>query len=105
VQQLYVLDFHVTATLLLRYLLFTEGLKTSGIKWYITGFDFSIEKDLDAPIGLEVSAPAGTVASMQIHVNGYQLGKFFPQIWPQTIFPFPPGIINHHGKNTLSVSV
>lgn len=38
-------------------------------------------------------------------MNGYQYGKFIPQIGPQTRYPFPPGVINNQGKNTLALSV
>lgn len=83
----------------------TQGLNSSGIKWYLTTFNLNIDSDLDVPIGLELSAPAGTIASVQIYVNGYQYGKYIPHIGPQTRFPFPPGVINNQGKNTLALSV
>ncbi|KAH0264079.1 glycoside hydrolase family 35 protein, partial [Aureobasidium melanogenum] len=82
-----------------------EGLNSSGIRWYLTTFELGIDLDLDVPIGLELSAPSGTVASVQIYLNGYQYGKYIPHIGPQTRFPFPPGVINNQGKNTLALSV
>jgi hypothetical protein len=82
-----------------------KGLNSSGIKWYLTTFELDIDSDLDVPIGLELSAPSGTVASVQIYLNGYQYGKYIPHIGPQTRFPFPPGVINNQGKNTLALSV
>ena len=81
------------------------GLNASGINWYITSFNLSIDSDLDVPIGLEVDAPNGTEASVQIWMNGYQYGKFIPQIGPQTRFPFPPGVLNNQGSNTLAISL
>ncbi|EKG12060.1 Glycoside hydrolase family 35 [Macrophomina phaseolina MS6] len=47
-----------------------EGFKGAGIKWYRTEFDLDVDEDLDAPIGLEVSIPDGTVARVQIFING-----------------------------------
>ncbi|KAH0338386.1 glycoside hydrolase family 35 protein, partial [Aureobasidium melanogenum] len=82
-----------------------EGLNSSGIRWYLTTFELGIDLDLDVPIGLELSAPSGTVASVQIYLNGYQYGKYIPHIGPQTRFPFPPGVINNQGRNTLALSV
>jgi hypothetical protein len=82
-----------------------EGLNSSGIKWYLTTFELNIDSDLDVPIGLELSAPPGAVASVQIYLNGYQYGKYIPHIGPQTRFPFPPGVINNQGNNTLALSV
>jgi hypothetical protein len=93
----------------------------AGIKWFTTTFDLDIEKDLDVPIGVELGAPADTIARVLLFVNGYgefpalsismltfgryQYGKFLPHIGPQTRFPIPPGIMNLQGKNTLSVMI
>ena len=71
-----------------------QGLNQSSINWYISHFELSIDADLDVPLGIELDAPSGTDASVQLYVNGYQYGKYIPQIGPQTRFPFPPGVIN-----------
>lgn len=47
-----------------------EGFSGAGIRWYSTEFELDVDEDLDAPIGLEVSIPDGTVARVQIFVNG-----------------------------------
>lgn len=83
----------------------TAGLASSGIKWYVTNFTLDFDADLDVPIGLELDASADTVARVQIHVNGYQYGKYVPHIGPQTRFPFPPGVVNNRGTNTLAISL
>lgn len=75
------------------------------MSWYISRFDLSLDADLDVPIGLELDVLAGTTASVQIYMNGYQYGKFIPQIGPQTRFPFPPGVINNNGENTLALNL
>ncbi|KAK5113782.1 hypothetical protein LTR62_003166 [Meristemomyces frigidus] len=82
-----------------------EGLNKSGINWYHTTFQLGIDADLDVPLGIELDAPARTEASVQIYVNGYQYGKFIPQIGPQTRFPFPPGVLNNRGENTISLAL
>ena len=81
------------------------GLSSSGIEFYITNFTLTLDSDLDVPLGIELSAPAGTVARVMIWVNGYQYGKFVPHIGPQTRFPVPPGVINNRGLNTLALSL
>ncbi|KAL1304118.1 hypothetical protein AAFC00_000549 [Neodothiora populina] len=83
----------------------SQGLNASGINWYLTSFDLSLPSNLDVPLGLELGATEGTIASIQIYMNGYQYGKFIPQIGPQTRFPIPPGVINNQGRNTLALSV
>lgn len=47
-----------------------EGVSGSGIKWFTTTFDLDIDPDLDVPIGVEFGAAAGTVARVQLYVNG-----------------------------------
>jgi hypothetical protein len=48
----------------------TEGLDKAGVSWYITNFQLNIDPDLDVPLGLELSAPEGTTARVQIFING-----------------------------------
>jgi hypothetical protein len=81
------------------------GLSKSGIEFYVTTFQLNIDSDLDAPLGVELSSPAGTQARVMIWINGYQYGKYVPHIGPQTRFPIPPGVINNQGLNTLAVSL
>jgi hypothetical protein len=83
----------------------TDGIAKSGVQFYATTFHLNIDSDLDAPLGIEVSAPAGTVARLMFWVNGYQFGKAVFHIGPQLKFPVPPGIINNRGSNTLTVSL
>jgi beta-galactosidase len=81
------------------------GLNSPGIRFYVTTFHLNFDSDLDVPLGIELSAPAGTVARVMIWVNGYQYGKFVPHIGPQTRFPVPPGVINNRGLNTVALSL
>ncbi|RAK90054.1 family 35 glycosyl hydrolase [Aspergillus costaricaensis CBS 115574] len=82
-----------------------DGLSRSGVRFYVTTFNLDIDSDLDAPIGVALSAPNGIIARVMLWVNGYQYGKYVPHIGPQTKFPIPPGIINNRGQNTLALSV
>ncbi|KAK8026573.1 (Trans)glycosidase [Apiospora marii] len=83
----------------------SQGLAKSGIRFYVTEFALDIDEDLDVPLGIELSAPAGTVARVMFWVNGYQYGKYVPHIGPQTVYPIPPGVVNNRGSNTLAVSL
>lgn len=82
-----------------------DGLKRSGISFYTTDFYLNIDDDLDVPLGIEFSAPEGTVARVMLWVNGYQYGKYVPHLGPQTRFPVPPGVINNRGRNRLAISL
>ncbi|KAF2092623.1 hypothetical protein NA57DRAFT_69687 [Rhizodiscina lignyota] len=82
-----------------------DGVSGAGVNWYIADVSLDIDTDLDVPLGIEFDAANGTVASVQLFVNGYQFGKYVPHIGPQTRFPIPPGIINLNGKNRIAVSL
>jgi hypothetical protein len=47
-----------------------EGRNGSGVAWYTTTFTLDIDVGLDVPIGVEFSAPQGTIARVQLFVNG-----------------------------------
>jgi hypothetical protein len=47
-----------------------EGIKGTGVAWYVTKFDLGFDEDLDVPVGIELDAPRGTVARVQIFING-----------------------------------
>ena len=83
----------------------TDGIQTSGICFFRTMFALDLDSDLDAPLGIELAAPTGTAARVMIWVNGYQYGKYVPQLGPQTRFPVPPGVLNNRGNNTLALSL
>ena len=83
----------------------TVGLSKAGISFYVTDFRLDLDSDLDVPLGIELSAPPGTIARVMIWVNGYQYGKYVPHLGPQTRFPVPPGVINNRGRNTFALSL
>ncbi|KAF5865629.1 hypothetical protein ETB97_003047 [Aspergillus alliaceus] len=65
----------------------------------------NLDEKLDVPIGLELQALANTEAVVQIFMNGYQFGHYLPHIGPQNLYPFPPGVINNRGENSLAISM
>jgi beta-galactosidase len=42
---------------------------------------------------------------VQLFVNGYQYGRYYPYIGNQIEYPVPAGILNYKGTNTISVAV
>lgn len=82
------------------------GLNASGVRFYVTTFDLDLDSDLDVPLGLHLSVADSTLpVRVMFWVNGYQYGKYEPHIGPQAVFPFPPGVVNNQGANSLAVSV
>ncbi|TAQ90548.1 hypothetical protein B7494_g1102 [Chlorociboria aeruginascens] len=81
------------------------GLNATGIAFYSTTFHLHLDPDLDVPLGISLSAPAGTVARVLVWWNGYMYAKYVPHIGPQTKFPVPPGVVNNRGLNTLVLAL
>ncbi|KAJ6079896.1 hypothetical protein N7467_009649 [Penicillium canescens] len=81
-----------------------DGVSGAEGQFYTTTFKLNLDSDLDVPIGLQLGA-SDTPAVVQIFMNGYQFGHYMPHIGPQTRFPFPPGVINNRGENTLAISL
>lgn len=81
-----------------------DGVSGAAGRFYTTTFKLDLDSDLDVPIGLQVGA-SDFPAVVQIFMNGYQFGHYLPHIGPQTRFPFPPGVINNRGENTLAISL
>ena len=93
-----------------------DGIESAaGVRFYVTHFSFggatgagpAIPANIDIPLSIALHAPAGTVARIELWVNGYEYGKYVPHIGPQTVFPVPPGIINTGPgeTNTLALSL
>ncbi|KAF7185947.1 putative beta-galactosidase C [Pseudocercospora fuligena] len=81
------------------------GLKKSGVRWYVSNFALAFPNDIDAPVSFDLEAADGSVASIELFVNGYQFGKSLPHFGPQTRFPVPPGVINNRGNNTIALVI
>ncbi|KAK2761685.1 hypothetical protein FQN54_001513 [Arachnomyces sp. PD_36] len=68
-------------------------------------FDLKIPTGYDVPLAIKLSGPGGQELRAQIWINGYQYGKYIPHVGKQDTFPFPPGILNYNGSNTLAISL
>ncbi|CAK7213199.1 hypothetical protein SCUCBS95973_001719 [Sporothrix curviconia] len=86
-----------------------DGLPAAGVRFYVTTFALDLPQSLDVPLGIELAAPPGAVARVQLWINGYQYGKYVPHVGPQTRFPLPPGVLNTgvggRTNNTLALSL
>ncbi|KAG6806866.1 hypothetical protein H0H92_009756, partial [Tricholoma furcatifolium] len=79
----------------------SDGVEGATIGFFRTTSDMNLPEGYDASVELIVSAPAGSVLRAQLYVNGYQYGKFVPQIGNQITFPIPSGILNVRGSNVI----
>ncbi|KAG6809184.1 hypothetical protein H0H92_001242 [Tricholoma furcatifolium] len=83
----------------------SDGVEGATIGFFRTTSDMNLPEGYDASVELIVSAPAGSVLRAQLYVNGYQYGKFVPQIGNQIAFPIPPGILNVRGSNVIGLNL
>ncbi|KAG6832764.1 hypothetical protein H0H87_000417 [Tephrocybe sp. NHM501043] len=76
-----------------------EGVTAPGVAVYRTTFDLNLPKDADVPLAFDFELDNTSRHRVLIYVNGWQFGRFLSSLGPQTSFPVPEGILNHHGKN------
>ncbi|KAF2197877.1 hypothetical protein GQ43DRAFT_443847 [Delitschia confertaspora ATCC 74209] len=81
------------------------GFSGAGIQFYRTVVPLTIPNGLDAAIAFSLSAPSSKLLRAQLFVNGYQYGRFNPNVGNQVEFPVPPGILNYNGDNTIGLVV
>lgn len=81
----------------------------AGTSWYRTRFDLNVPKGQDATIGVsfgDASVPRSPVDyRVLVFVNGWHMGQFIAHVGPQRTFVVPEGVLNHRGRNVLSLAV
>ncbi len=83
----------------------TFGTGNEWIGWYRTMFDLDLPENINMPLGLVMDGlPAGDDKAV-IFLNGWLLGRYWPDKGPQTKFYLHPGILRERGKNTLAIGV
>ncbi|KAF9465548.1 glycoside hydrolase family 35 protein [Collybia nuda] len=82
-----------------------QGIAKPGVTVYRTTFDLNFPAGSDIPLAFDFSLDNVTPHRVLIYVNGWQFGRFLSSLGPQTSYPIPEGILNHHGKNEILVSL
>ncbi|GFF73252.1 hypothetical protein IFM47457_03346 [Aspergillus lentulus] len=88
-----------------------DGLPGPGVGFFATTFNLSYPYGYDIPTSVifaNSSAIDDPTASglfrISLYVNGWQFGKYVNNIGPQTSYPIPEGVLNHHGENYLALT-
>ena len=80
-----------------------------GTMWLRKDFDLALPANHDIQLGLAFGDTKVSRSDRQyrvlIFVNGWNMGQFIAHVGPQRVFVLPPGILNHHGRNTLALAV
>ncbi|KAJ8075272.1 hypothetical protein PM082_019608 [Marasmius tenuissimus] len=88
----------------------STGIAAPGVAVYRTTFDLNFPSNADIPLSFEFSLTNNTESENNryrslLFVNGWQFGRFISSLGPQTSYPVPEGILNHHGKNEVLVTL
>jgi hypothetical protein len=85
------------------------GPLAAGTYWLRTHFDLALPANHDVQLGLAFGDTNAVRSDRQyrvlIFVNGWNMGQFIAHVGPQRVFVIPPGILDHHGPNTLALAV
>ncbi|KAI0359054.1 hypothetical protein OH77DRAFT_1518305 [Trametes cingulata] len=82
--------------------------RRAGVGFFVTTLDLNLPEDLDATFSFEFDGGAQTTGEPYralLFVNGWKFGKRIGNVGPQARFPVPPGILDHHGTNTIAVAL
>ncbi|KAJ7275854.1 glycoside hydrolase family 35 protein [Mycena rebaudengoi] len=82
-----------------------QGSTKAGVTAYRTTFKLDLPKGSDIPLAFDFALDSASPHRVLIYVNGWQFGRFLSSIGPQISFPIPEGILNHHGKNEVLISL
>ncbi|KAJ7134655.1 glycoside hydrolase superfamily [Mycena epipterygia] len=83
----------------------SQGVDNATIAFFRTTSDLAVPEGYDVSLEFILTSPTGSNLRAQLYVNGYQYGKYVPQIGHQIAFPVPPGILNVRGTNTIGLSL
>lgn len=73
------------------------------VGWYRTQFSLDIPDSKHVPLGLQLDGKSLNDGKMLIFLNGWLVGRYWPDKGPQTKFFLHPGILNEKGDNTLAL--
>ncbi|THU81100.1 glycoside hydrolase family 35 protein [Dendrothele bispora CBS 962.96] len=82
-----------------------EGRSEPGVTAYRTTFDLDLPDGSDIPLAFDFALDSNSPHRVLLFVNGWQFGRFLSTLGPQTSYPIPEGILNHHGTNEILISL
>ncbi|KAF7334698.1 putative beta-galactosidase A [Mycena venus] len=81
------------------------GQTKAGVTAYRTTFNLDLPTGSDIPLAFDFALDFVDPYRTLIYVNGWQFGRFLSSLGPQVSYPIPEGILNHHGKNEVLISL
>ncbi|KAF2483799.1 glycoside hydrolase superfamily [Neohortaea acidophila] len=85
----------------------TDGLTQVGNRFYYATFDLDLPEGYDIPLSVVFSNGdnANSYYRVRMFINGWNFGKYVPNVGPQTNFPVPEGILNYRGTNYIALGL
>lgn len=87
----------------------TDAPPAPGTYWLRTHVTLDLPEGQDTQLGLQIGDPdkaqSDHVTRAVIFVNGWHIGHYIADVGPQHVFVIPPGILNGHGGNTITLAV
>ncbi|KAI0775604.1 glycoside hydrolase superfamily [Trametes elegans] len=80
----------------------------AGVGFFTTTVVLDVPAGIDATFSFEFDGGAqhtGEAYRALLFVNGWKFGKRVGNLGPQSRFPVPPGVLDHHGRNTVAVAL
>ncbi|KAF8996419.1 glycoside hydrolase family 35 protein [Cyathus striatus] len=82
-----------------------DGIQNPGVTVYRTTLTLDLPRESDIPLAFDFTLDSAAPHRVLIYINGWQFGRFASSLGPQTSYPIPEGIVNHHGKNEILISL
>ncbi|KAF9465547.1 glycoside hydrolase family 35 protein [Collybia nuda] len=79
-----------------------QGTTKPGVTVYRTSFNLNFPAGSDIPLAFDFNLDSAAPHRVLIYVNGWQFGRRDRKM---TSYPVPEGILNHHGKNEILISL
>jgi hypothetical protein len=87
----------------------TDAPPAPGTYWLRTNVTLDLPQGQDTQLGLQIGDPGKAqsthVTRAILFVNGWHIGHYIADVGPQHTFVIPPGILNGHGVNTLTLAI
>ncbi|KAI0629927.1 glycoside hydrolase superfamily [Trametes polyzona] len=80
----------------------------AGVGFFIATVKLDVPPGVDATFSFEYDGGTprtGAPYRALLFVNGWKFGRRVGDVGPQARFPVPPGILDHHGSNTIAIAL
>ncbi len=78
---------------------------TPGVSWYATDVGLRLPTGQDTSIGITITDDPSRRYRAEIYVNGWDMGNYVNYLGPQHSFPVPNGVLDPHGRNSITIAV